>query len=245
MNMTRRELARLIGLLTAGELVAQLPFALAKESAPPTPSPSDKAEPAKSPPPASVSDKIWADLMEGNRRFVAGTETPRNVAAVRKVLANGQHPQVIVLTCADSRVSPELIFDKNLGELFVVRSAGNIADRVGLGSIEYAAEHLKARLLLVMGHDKCGAVAAALAGAKVHSPNLASIVRRITPAVKKVKDQATGEDLLRLAVEANARQSAEDVLKKSRVLAEIVEHGDLTVVRAVYRLTSGEVVRLP
>ncbi len=243
MQVTRREFTRLMGVI-AGSLAAPVPVVLAGRALESKRPADAKATLAGSDEAQKARDRIWADLVAGNRRFMEGRETPRNVAAVRKVLVNGQHPQVIILTCADSRVSPEIIFDKNLGELFVVRTAGNVADRVALGSLEYAAEHLKAPLLLVMGHEKCGAVAAAVSGVKTHSPNLASIIRRINPAVKRVGGQASGDELLRLAIEANARQSADDVLKKSAILAELVHGGSLGVITGIYKLGTGEVVRL-
>lgn len=151
---------------------------------------------------------------------------------------------MIVLGCSDSRVSPTLVFDKSLGDLFVVRTAGNIADPVALGSIEYAAEHLHARMLVVIGHEKCGAVSATLSGEKMPSPNLDAIVRKILPAVEKVRACGEGDQLMSLAVEANARQSARDLLENSPILAHEAAAGKLTIVTAVYRLKNGEVVRL-
>src|SRR5438105_3680928 len=107
-------------------------------------------------------------LKDGNARFAADKPNKRDVGAdKRKELAKGQHPFAIVLTCADSRVAPELLFDAGLGELFVLRVAGNIADPAVVGSIEYAVEHLHTPLIVVLGHESCGAVAAALDGAKL------------------------------------------------------------------------------
>ena len=190
------------------------------------------------------ADEIWSDLLEGNRRFVAGKPKPRPLVAARLELAKGQHPQVIVLGCADSRVSPELVFDKNLGELFVVRTAGNIADPIALGSIEYAAEHLHSRVLVVLGHEKCGAVAAAASGEKMPTANLDAIVKRIFPVIEKYTICAEGDQLLDLAVEANVRQSARDVVSESPILQKEVAERRLTVIRAVYKLKTGEVLRL-
>lgn len=189
-------------------------------------------------------DEIWADLVEGNRRFVSGKSKTRPLVAAREELAKGQHPQVIVLGCADSRVSPELVFDKNLGELFVVRTAGNIADPIALGSLEYAAEHLHSKVLVVLGHEKCGAVAAAASGEKMPTANLDAIVKKIFPVIEKYTLCAQGDQLLGLAVEANVAQSARDIVADSPILQKEIAAGELTVIRAVYKLKSGEVYRL-
>lgn len=189
-------------------------------------------------------EEIWADLMEGNRRFQAGETAPREFVRRRAELASGQQPQVIVLACADSRVCPSLLFDKDLGDLFVVRTAGNVADPVVLGSIEYAAEYLSSRLLVIMGHEKCGAVAAAASGGKIPSPNLESIVAKVRPALESVNERADGEQLLRLAEQANVHQSANDLLHNSPLLQEKVTAGKLALIRALYRLSTGQVIRL-
>lgn len=194
---------------------------------------------------AATASEIWADLMEGNKRFQAGKPAPRDLVGRREELAGGQHPQVIVLACSDSRVCPSLLFDKTLGDLFVIRTAGNVADSVSLGSIEYAAEYLDAKVLLILGHENCGAVAAAASGGNVPSPNLESIVARVRPAVESVRKQAEGDDLLRLAEQANVRQSADDLLRNSLLLRQKIEAGRLTLIKAVYRMSTGEVVRLP
>jgi carbonic anhydrase len=189
-------------------------------------------------------EEIWADLMEGNKRFAAGKPKTREIVASRSELVNGQHPKVIVLGCADSRVSPELVFDKNLGDLFVVRTAGNIADPIALGSIEYAVEHLHSPVLLILGHEKCGAVSAAAEGGEMPTPNLESIMKKIAPVTGKLKDFFTGDDLINISVQANVMQSANDLLKNSSILRKEVDEKKLTLFKAVYRLKSGEVVRL-
>lgn len=197
--------------------------------------------PAKALPP---DEEVWAELVEGNKRFVAGTPKERSLVPLRQELAKGQKPRAMVLTCADSRVVPTLIFDQSLGDLFVIRSAGNTADPVALGSLEYSAEHLGSIVLLIMGHEKCGAVAAALTGEKPHSPNLRAIIKRIVPAVKAAKAKAQGDALMAAAIEENVRQSAADMLKRSAALRQMIEARKLTLMLAVYKLESGEVVRL-
>ena len=185
---------------------------------------------------------IWEDLCEGNRRFTRGALAPRPVLAARARLASGQQPRVAVLGCADSRVPPEIVFDKSLGDLFVVRTAGNVADAVALGSLEYAVDHLHASVLVVLGHEKCGAVAAAESGAKMPSPGLEAIVARIAPAL--AKPGAAPAPKPNANIEANVRRSAESLLKESPILDKAAKKGELTVIRALYQLESGEVVKL-
>jgi carbonic anhydrase len=182
--------------------------------------------------------------MAGNQRFIAGKPEARELVPLRHSLAGGQHPKVVVLACSDSRVSPELLFDKSLGDLFVVRSAGNIADPIGVGSIEYAVEHLGSSMLVVLGHEKCGAVSAACSGEKMPSSNLQAIVDKIAPAVTQAKSHANQSDLVSQAILNNVHQSAKDVLTSSEILRHAVKEGKLSVVEAIYKLDSGEVVRL-
>ncbi len=190
-------------------------------------------------------DEIWADLMQGNRRFQAGNPAPREIVRRRAELAREQHPQVVVLACSDSRVSPNLVFDKDLGELFVIRTAGNVADPVALGSIEYAVEFLHSKVLVVLGHENCGAVAAAASGQKAPTANLESIIARVRPAVERFQGTAQGDELLRQAEQANVHQSAAALLAESPLLGKKIAAGDLTVIKALYSLSTGMVVRLP
>jgi carbonic anhydrase len=194
--------------------------------------------------PGPSAESIWADLMEGNQRFVSGKTKTVAVVPLRESLVKGQMPKVVVLACSDSRVSPEILFDKSLGDLFVVRSAGNIAGPIGVGSIEYAVEHLGSSVLVVLGHQKCGAVRAACSGDKMPTPNLQAIVDKISPAVTRAKTHATADTLVELATLENVHQSAQDVLASSEVLQHFLHEGKLTVFEAVYELGSGKVVQL-
>lgn len=192
--------------------------------------------------PAAVpATAALARLQEGNARFVNNQPQTKDFSHERPALAKGQHPYAIVLTCADSRVAPEIMFDESLGKLFVIRVAGNIADPAVLGSIEYAAEHLHTQLLLVLGHDSCGAVQAALDGS--HAPkNLATLVKEITPAAKEAKRKTPGAPhTLDTAVRENVRLQADHVVTRSPLLAEFVEKKELQIVGAVYHLDSGKV----
>jgi carbonic anhydrase len=193
---------------------------------------------------APTAEAVWASLMAGNQRFVAGKLQIRTLSALRHNLAAGQQPRAIILSCSDSRVGPELVFDQSLGDLFVVRAAGNVAGPVGLGSIEYAVDHFHSPILVVLGHQKCGAVAAACSGDKMPSHNLESIMDKIGPAVAQAKTYAKPDDLLESAIKENVHQSAKDVLANSEILNEAVKARKLTVIEAEYSWDTGAVVRL-
>jgi carbonic anhydrase len=189
------------------------------------------------------ADTIWAGLMAGNARFIAGTPKSRQLVKLRQSLAGSQAPHVIVLACSDSRVAPETIFDQNLGDLFVIRAAGNITDALGLASMEYAVEHLGSSVLVVLGHSKCGAVTAACSGDKMDTPNLQAMVDQIAPAVSQAKSQSA-KDLVETAIVENVHQSAKDVMARSEALRHFRDDGKLTVIEAEYHLDSGKVVRV-
>jgi carbonic anhydrase len=179
--------------------------------------------------------------MEGNQRFVTGKTKTVEVVHLRESLVQGQSPKVVVLACSDSRVSPEVLFDKKLGDLFVLRSAGNIADAIGVGSIEYAVEHLGSSVLVVLGHEGCGA---ACSGGKMPTANLQAIVDKITPAVTRAKAHAKADDVVEAAILENIHQSAADIVASSEVLQHFLHEGKLTVFEAIYELSSGNVVQL-
>ena len=189
-------------------------------------------------------------LREGNRRFVDGmqcTEAPASQEK-RNDLLEGQAPFATILACSDSRVPVEHIFDQGLGDLFVIRVAGNIVAPSQMGSAEYAAKQLDTKLLVVLGHTRCGAVGATLEslrqpGGKL-SENLASIMDRIRPAVEdllKTESECDPDTLMRRAVRANVRRSAHALRNGSGILKELMEQDGLLVVGAEYSLESGEV----
>ena len=259
MKVTRRRFAGLMGLAAAGGLysaanaqsledgLSRRHQAGAQDAHAPAATGQGSAAPVahgSSAKPLSTPNEIWADLVEGNERFATGRPRARDLVASRRELVGGQQPKVIVLGCADSRVSPELVFDKTLGELFVVRTAGNVADPIALGSMEYAVEHLHATVVVVLGHELCGAVSAAISGGTMPTQNLEAIVTKIAPAVDQVRRCAFGDALVSLAVEANVYQSAKDIVASSPILHEEVEHGKVTVIKAVYRMETGRVARL-
>ncbi len=192
----------------------------------------------------AAPEEIWADLMKGNKRFSSGKVLVRDVVKARANTSSAQHPYVMVLCCADSRLSPELIFDQNIGDLFVVRTVGNIADEIALGSLEYAIEHLGSRMLVVMGHEKCGAVTATLSGEAMPTENLNAIVKKIRPGIDRLKGLVHGDTLVGLAVEANVHHSAADVIEESPIVHHALAAGKLSIVKAVYKIGTGEVFRL-
>lgn len=198
---------------------------------------------------AVTADEALKDLMEGNKRFVENRMTCLGGCgpSVREKLARGQRPYAVVLSCSDSRVPPELVFDKGLGEIFVVRVAGNVADPFVLGSIEYAAEHLGAPLVVVLGHSRCGAVTAAVEAHGEPEGNIGSILKAIAPAVESAKGEAKGKQgpaLVEAAIAENAMRTAASLGKDSPVLRRLAEEGRLRIVAAKYSLDDGRVERL-
>jgi methyl-accepting chemotaxis protein len=183
-------------------------------------------------------------LADGNARFAGGAaQHPNQSAARRAEVAQGQAPFATVLTCSDSRLPAEAIFDQGLGDLFVVRVAGNVAKVDEIGSIEYGTGHLGTQLLVVMGHSACGAVKAVVEGAEVHG-NIPQLVDTIVPAVERTKAAhpgLPGTQLLAKAVEANVWQSVADIFENSATVRDLVKAGKLKVVGAVYDLASGTV----
>ena len=188
-------------------------------------------------PVASVSaDAALAKLKEGNLRFASSEVSQSKPTAARRAeTAQEQHPFAIVLGCADSRTAPEIVFDQNIGDLFVVRTAGNLVDEHALGSIEYAVDHLGVRLIVVLGHTRCGAVTAALASDTAPG-HVQSLVRDIQPAVKAAK----GKDgnVTDLTVAENARLMAAKIRNEAS-LGEFAK--EVRIISGVYDLDTGKV----
>jgi carbonic anhydrase len=194
---------------------------------------------AQGSPAGPAADEALTKLMAGNQRYVRHEQKhPHQSLARRKELGKGQHPFAVILGCADSRVSPELLFDEGLGDLFVIRVAGNIVDDAILGSIEYAVEHLGIKLVIVLGHEKCGAVSAAVEGG-IATGHIQAVMAAIQPSV-----EASGKepgDRIKNCVIANARRVARQVRESEPVLKESVEKHGVKVVAADYALDSGKV----
>lgn len=207
--------------------------------------------------PSVTPDEALQKLMEGNKHYVDNklTNAAQSDATARASLAKSQKPYAIILTCSDSRVPPELVFDKGLGEIFVVRVAGNIPDPVVLGSIEYAAEHLGSPLIMVLGHERCGAVKATVdaKGKSSGSKNIDAIIKLVSPAVKAaVKDcQACKDDkkcadtkkdeFVECVVATNAKNVAASLTKNSKILNHLLHENKIKIVAAKYDLDDGVV----
>ena len=179
-----------------------------------------------------------ARLVEGNARFVSGhTQHPRQDPDRRTELASGQQPFAVIVGCADSRTAPELLFDQGLGDLFVVRVAGNVVDDHALGSIEYAVEHLHSGLIVVLGHERCGAVAAARDTVAAHGHaegHIDSLVAAIRPAVEATAGQDAEATCL-----ANVQNTVQALRSSEPILRHMLEAGQVTVVGAHYDLDTG------
>ncbi len=194
---------------------------------------------------ASVApDAARQNLQQGNARFAAGQPVHPNLTLERRAeVAKGQAPFATILTCSDSRLPAEAIFDQGLGDLFVVRVAGNVAQTAEIGSIEYGTGHLGTQLLVVLGHSNCGAVKAVAEGAEVHG-NIPALIANIVPAVARVKaghPGLTGAPLIAQAVEANVWQSIDNLFEHSATIRDLVKAGKLQVIGAVYDLATGSV----
>lgn len=178
-------------------------------------------------------------LLDGNERFRSGIIThPHQTTGRRGELIDAQHPIAAVLCCSDSRVPPEIIFDQGLGDLFVVRVAGNVVDEVGLGSIEYAAEHLRVPLLLVLGHTGCGAITAAAGGE--HLPgHMQALGDRLRSAIEDARGMPG--DPLDNAVSMNVSRVVSSLATSQPILAPLVARKELSIRGAVYHLKSGRV----
>lgn len=185
-------------------------------------------------------DQVISRLQEGNNRFVSDKlDGKLQNSNRRSELTSGQEPYAIVLSCADSRVVPELAFDTGLGEIFVVRVAGNIANTSSIASIEYAVAHIGSPVIVVLGHESCGAVTAALQGGD-NGYNLNHLTAHIKPAIKSSADGASVNEV----VKENARKTAQDLQDRSSIIRQAVADGKVKIVPAYYNLHSGKVEML-
>ena len=191
---------------------------------------------------AITADSVLAELKAGNQHHAQHQyQHPHETAARQRELVAGQHPHAEILSCSDSRVPPEIIFDQGLGDLFIIRVAGNVANDVELGSLEYGAEHLHIPLLVVLGHESCGAVTAAVQGGEAEG-HIAALVSLIKPAVDK--SRAMPGDKVANAVRTNVQLVVQQLRASTPVLSELVAHGKLKIVGAVYSLETGRVTWL-
>ncbi|MFM9872778.1 MAG: carbonic anhydrase [Fimbriimonadaceae bacterium] len=214
------------------------------------------------------AENAFRSIVEGNARFSEGLKNnPRQSVEARLELAKGQAPHTIIVTCADSRLSPEIIFDQGLGDVFVIRVAGNVVDQFSIASIEYAAEHLHAPLLIVLGHERCGAVNAAVetyeshlknpaehtktanehgeshASATDEHANIAALIHEIMPSVMEAARKTT--PLLATAIDINVENSINVTVGRSPLLRRLAEESKFDIIGGVYDLDTGRVTFSP
>lgn len=189
-------------------------------------------------------DEALERLMKGNKRYASGHTTPREFASTRSVLATGQNPYASLLSCADSRVSPELCFDEARGDLFVNRIAGNYVTNDILASLEYGAAVLNSPLIMVLGHTSCGAINAAVKGfeADTNFPgHIQNIASALMPSVRAASKSGHEGTLAEAATKENIRHSVKLLQEATPILGSLVRNGKLKVVGGMYRLDSGRV----
>ncbi len=187
-------------------------------------------------------------LEDGNNRFHDNRTLPKDTSKEKrkKLFDEGQKPFAVIVGCSDSRVSPELIFDLGLGDIFVIRSAGNLVDNIALGSIEFAIQELHVPLIVVLGHEGCGAVEAtvkAVEGDSGVSSHLSAIVERICPCVEKCRaiEKKGNSSLMNLTIRENIRATVTEILTRSPIISKSINDGRISVVGAKYNLESGKV----
>lgn len=189
---------------------------------------------------------VWREMVRGNQRFVEGRPLhPRQDVERRSQLVAAQAPHAALFGCSDSRLAAEIIFDKGLGDLFVVRNAGQVISDSVIGSLEYAVAVLDVPLILVLGHDECGAVREAINSVQPDAtplpPHIARLIEAIIPAVRRVPPGETGPDIFEVGRE-HLRDTIAELLERSELISAAVAAGTLAVVGANYRLLDGQVV---
>ncbi len=202
----------------------------------------DEATPKS--PATDKADDVWAELLAGNTRFRMGRARTKKLPHARQISPHRHDPAALVLACSDSSVSPELVFDQGLGDLYVVRTAGNVVDPIVLGSIEYAVLHSGLKLLVVLAHEECSAVGAAINPPSASSANVVALLAGISKASADASTTSSAQQVHR-SVLANVEKSARDLLERSPLIRTKVEAGEVRLVRAVFDANGGEVVTIP
>ena len=183
-------------------------------------------------------DEAITELKNGNQRFLQGKQININYKEEIEATKTDQHPHSLILSCLDSRIPPEIIFDQGIGNIFVARVAGNIEDPNILGSMEFATKVKGTKLIVVMGHNKCGAVKGAIDNAKLG--NLTQLVQQIKPAI--TGDKSNMDLMMTETSKKNVALTIADILKESPVMNELVKQGALKIVGAFYDITTGKVI---
>ena len=186
------------------------------------------------------ADDALAEMKAGNQRFLDGEPVNTDYKSQIEHTKNDQHPHTLVLSCLDSRIPPEIIFDQGIGNIFVARVAGNIEDQNILGSMEFATKAIGTKLIIVMGHNKCGAVKGAIDHAELG--NLTQLVNQIKPAI--VGDTTNIDNMLNETSKNNVKMTIADILKSSPVISEMVKENKVKIVGAYYDITTGQVLFL-
>jgi carbonic anhydrase len=190
---------------------------------------------------------VLQSLVEGNKSFVSSDLTARDHSAMVRDAAKGQYPKAVILSCIDSRVPVEDVFNKGIGDLFVIRIAGNFADEDMLGSMEFGCKVSGAKLIVVLGHESCGAIKAAIDNVKMG--NITGMLTRIQPAVKKSQDFAgektsKNDAFVEYVAKNNVHNTIETIKQRSLILKEMADSGQIKIVGAYYDLKTGEVTFL-
>lgn len=194
---------------------------------------------------AYTPQSVLQDLLKGNERYVANNLTSSNVTELVQQTTGGQFPKAVILSCIDSRVPVELVFDQTIGDVFVARVAGNFENTDILGSMEYSCAVAGSKLVLVLGHESCGAVKAACDD--VELGNITAMLSNITPAAKMASEQVEGvadssnKEFVAKTVENNVKLTIERIREKSKILQEMEDNGEITIVGGVYSLSTGKV----
>ncbi|MFL0063140.1 carbonic anhydrase family protein [Tenacibaculum maritimum] len=197
---------------------------------------------------ALTPNTVLQDLLAGNTRYTSNNLTASNVNDLVTQTTGGQFPKAVILSCIDSRVPVEMVFDQTIGDVFVARVAGNFENVDILGSMEYSCAVAGSKLVLVLGHESCGAVKAACDG--VELGNITSMLNNITPAVKLASEQVAGEnnssnsDFVAKTVENNVKLTIDRIREKSKILQEMEDNGEIAIVGGVYSLKTGQVTML-
>jgi carbonic anhydrase len=197
---------------------------------------------------ALTPNRVLEDLLEGNKRYVMNNLTNSNVSELVKQTTGGQFPKAVILSCIDSRVPVELVFDQTIGDVFVARVAGNFENVDILGSMEYSCAVAGSKLVFVLGHESCGAVKAACD--EVELGNITAMLENITPAAKLASEQVEGvtnssnKEFVAKTVENNVKLTIERIREKSKILQEMEENNEITIVGGVYSLQTGKVTML-
>lgn len=189
-----------------------------------------------------TSDAALNDLMEGNKRFVANRPDKLDLPAQVKATATGQYPKAVILSCIDSRVPVEMVFDQGIGDVFVARVAGNTEDESVLGSMEYATAVAGSKLVMVLGHEACGAVKAGIDKFEA-GDNVAHLLGAIEPAIEKVKGDRNSSDkkYVEEVIKVNVQETIDDIRERSPIMAGLEKEGKIKIVGAYYNLHTGEV----